>query len=366
MLELTKTPRPEAFSPAEIDSKSDSDLDALPFGVIGLDQNGFVRRYNLYESRFARIDRQQVLGRMFFGEIAPCTRVDAFEGRFRRFTERATPGLVERFDFVFDFRFGAQEVSAEIVKPLTGELFYVLINRKRILPPRPSVPAKMLPPVQRDLAPSEADLGVRRDSLERRRVDVPVPFFAALRATCERLAPDAWPLFAHEWGVQWGRRTAVDLESTALETSGKSLADVSMRELVTMLVSMMKEQGWGQASFNFVLVREGLILSEIRRSALAEAAPARHGETTARHFTCHLLAGLFAGVLSHVASRKLVTREIGCVSAGDSACRFVTVAAARKKALDRAIAEGRVEMEELRASLRRSRASAEASTHDSV
>jgi photoactive yellow protein len=91
MLQLTKTPIPDNFSPTELEAKSDHELDGLPFGVIALDRAGVVHRYNLYESRFARIDRQQVLGRTFFGEIAPCARVDAFEGRFRRFTEQAEP-----------------------------------------------------------------------------------------------------------------------------------------------------------------------------------------------------------------------------------------------------------------------------------
>jgi photoactive yellow protein len=366
MLELTKTPVPEAFSPLELGSKSESDLDALPFGVIALDAPGVVRRYNLYESRFARIDREQVLGRAFFTEIAPCTRVDSFEGRFQRFVASAEPGRIERFDFVFDFKFGAQEVSVEIVRPLGGDLFYLLVNRKRLMPPRPGVPQKMLPPVQRELAPREAEVGVRRDALERRRVDVSVPFFAALRATCERLSPEAWPLFAHEWGVQWGRRTAVDLESTSLEEAGKSLADLSMRDMVSSLTAHLAEQGWGHAVDDFALIRDGIVMTEVERSALAEAVGARVDVSGPRRFTCHLLAGLFAGVLSHVASRRLVTREIACVSAGSPTCRFVTVAAERRKALDRALSEGRLGLDEVRESLRRARTSSEAITNDGV
>lgn len=365
MLELSKTPAPETFSPTELDSRSDSELDSLPFGVIALDRAGVVYRYNLYESRFARFDRNQVLGRAFFAEIAPCTRVEAFEGRFTRFADQAEPGRVERFDFVFDFKFGAQEVSVEIVRPVRGELFYLLINRKRLMPPRPGVPPKMLPPRQGELAPGEGELGVRRDALDRRRVDVPVPFFAALRATCERLSPDAWPLFAHEWGIQWGRRTAVDLESGSLEMAGKTLGELSMRQLVEALSQHVAEQGWGRPTFDFAHVRDGIVISEVERSALAEAVgPPRDGASL-RRFTCHMLAGLFAGVFSHVAARKLAAREIACVSAGSPVCRFVTLAAERRQSLDRALAGGQLGIDELVASLRRARASAEAVTHDS-
>jgi predicted hydrocarbon binding protein len=254
----------------------------------------------------------------------------------------------------------------EIVRPASGDLFYLLINRKRLMPPRAGVSPKMLPPIQRELAPREAEMGVRRDAAERRRVDVAVPFFAALRATCERLSPEAWSMFAHEWGVQWGRRTAVDLESTSLETSDKTLAELPMQQFVEAVSRDVTEQGWGRPAFDFGHMKDGMVMFEIERSALAEAAGPRKVEATPQRFTCHLLAGLFAGVFSHVALRKLSSREIACVSAGSPICRFVMVAAQRRRALDRAIAEGHLGVDDLRVSLRRARASAEQPTHDSL
>ena len=84
MLEIAETfSPPSSFNAASVDDRTDAELDALPFGVIALDRDGFVLRYNLYESRLARLDRNQVVGRNFFDEIAPCTRNEAFQGRFR-------------------------------------------------------------------------------------------------------------------------------------------------------------------------------------------------------------------------------------------------------------------------------------------
>ena len=87
---LVPAPDPEPappFDPSRIDALPDADLDALPFGVICVDRTGRILRYNLAESRLARLDRRQVLGRNFFRTVAPCTQTPAFEGRFRLFVD---------------------------------------------------------------------------------------------------------------------------------------------------------------------------------------------------------------------------------------------------------------------------------------
>jgi photoactive yellow protein len=72
MMEFTAPPEPRAESattptdPMQLDGRSDQELDTLPFGVIALDDEGTILRYNLYEAQFARLDRNQVLGRDFF------------------------------------------------------------------------------------------------------------------------------------------------------------------------------------------------------------------------------------------------------------------------------------------------------------
>jgi len=211
-------PTPVPFDPAAIEGMSDAELDALAFGVIGLDKAGTVHRYNLYESRLARLDRSQVVGRDFFAEVARCARGNAFEGHFRRLVrdEDSDPGVV-RFDFTFDFAFGSQDVVIEMVRVLPARNVYLFVNRSRVGAPRPEFPVEDLGTLQAALAPNEAALGVRRDSLERRIVEIEWSVLSALRATCDRLAPDSWMLFCSEWGVSWGRRLAVDLVTVAIE-----------------------------------------------------------------------------------------------------------------------------------------------------
>lgn len=83
--------------------------DRLPFGLLELDAHGRVRKYNAAEETLSGLQRDAVLGRDFFGDIAPCTRVREFEGVFR---EMVSAGETARrtFDFVFRFAGGDRYV----------------------------------------------------------------------------------------------------------------------------------------------------------------------------------------------------------------------------------------------------------------
>lgn len=84
-----------------IDSFSESDLDALPFGVIQLTADGTILQYNMYEEDLARRRASDVIGKNFFTEVAPCTDVREFAGRYREGV--AAGALHETFDYVFAF-----------------------------------------------------------------------------------------------------------------------------------------------------------------------------------------------------------------------------------------------------------------------
>ena len=80
---------------------SASDLDSLPFGVIKVDRQGVVLAYNQSEAQLARRKPEEVLGRNFFTEVAPCTNVKEFADRFRDGVARGNVRLT--FPFVFTF-----------------------------------------------------------------------------------------------------------------------------------------------------------------------------------------------------------------------------------------------------------------------
>ena len=58
-------------------------LDKLEFGVVAMNPSGTVERYNAAESKIAGLSAGRVIGKNFFAEVAPCTRTEDFEGRFR-------------------------------------------------------------------------------------------------------------------------------------------------------------------------------------------------------------------------------------------------------------------------------------------
>jgi photoactive yellow protein len=97
----------------EIGSLSTLDLDALPFGAIQLDRDGNILLYNRAEEQLSGRRREEVVGRNFFTDIAPCTRVRRFLGAFQAGIERRE--LNEVFDFTFRFSEAAREVRIRMI-----------------------------------------------------------------------------------------------------------------------------------------------------------------------------------------------------------------------------------------------------------
>jgi photoactive yellow protein len=91
---------------AEIDFAT---LDLLPYGIIVVDDAGKILYYNAREQEIANRRREDVLGKNFFTEVAPCTQVQEFYGRFKETMQRA--GLVADFHFHFPFPERAREVE---------------------------------------------------------------------------------------------------------------------------------------------------------------------------------------------------------------------------------------------------------------
>jgi photoactive yellow protein len=86
----------------KVNSISEEELDSLAYGVIQLDAAGTVLRYNAYEAGLSGLVRQRVLGKNFFTQVAPCTDIQEFYGRFR---EGIAAGELHcTFRFHFDFK----------------------------------------------------------------------------------------------------------------------------------------------------------------------------------------------------------------------------------------------------------------------
>lgn len=106
---------------------SESDLDRLPVGAVALDASGRVTSYNIAEQQMSGRTRQQVLGRNFFTEVAPCTNVRELAGRWR---EMATAAVDDRAEAEFVFRFdqGARLVTLRMVWEARAQRGFLLVG----------------------------------------------------------------------------------------------------------------------------------------------------------------------------------------------------------------------------------------------
>jgi photoactive yellow protein len=299
---------PAPLEAVRVPTLSDEELDALPFGVICLDTDGKVLRYNLAESRLARLDRAQVLGKNFFRRIAPCTATPEFEGRVRAFFTTSQP--LERFPYLFDFKFGAQEVEIELVRTPANDRVYLLVNRKSFGQAREGLPEGFAAPLQQELAPSETELGVLRDDVARRMLFLETNFVTALHQTWLKVAPRAWAGFNREWGWQWGRHCVVDLEAGLLEERNTTLRELPMREAMELVSKWAAARGLGTLRFDFTPARHGVFGMTLERSAVGEAV----GHSDAG--CCQLIEGLLEAICEHLAHRLLVVRETRCCAMG--------------------------------------------------
>ncbi len=93
-----------AFIFTKVNSVSEAELDALPYGVIQLDAEGKVLRYNAFESGLSGLAKQSVVGKNFFKQVAPCTDIRQFYGRFREGVAAGELHCTFRFHFAFKQR----------------------------------------------------------------------------------------------------------------------------------------------------------------------------------------------------------------------------------------------------------------------
>lgn len=81
---------------------SDEQLDNAPFGIIKVDDEGVIEFFNQYESDLSGMDPEEVTGRNFFTQVAPCTNNRLFRGRFKKGVRRGE--LEETFSYTYTYK----------------------------------------------------------------------------------------------------------------------------------------------------------------------------------------------------------------------------------------------------------------------
>ena len=117
-----------------LDNLSSQQLDALPCGAIKVDAEGRILFYSRSQGRITNREPAAVIGRNFFSEVAPCTVVPEFYGRFRRGV--LTGELQTTFEFVFDFEMRPVQVRIAMRGAAQPGEFWIIVEPLRSLPPR--------------------------------------------------------------------------------------------------------------------------------------------------------------------------------------------------------------------------------------
>ncbi len=112
----------------ELDRLGDEELDALDFGVIGIDAEGVVRRYNAFESKAAGLSLARVLGQPLFTVVAPCMNNFMVAQRFDEARETAST-LDATVDYVLTLRMRPVKVKLRLLAAPGGANRYVLVQR---------------------------------------------------------------------------------------------------------------------------------------------------------------------------------------------------------------------------------------------
>ncbi|MDQ2778907.1 MAG: PAS domain-containing protein [Pseudomonadota bacterium] len=107
---------------------NDTDLDALPFGVIGFGADTVVHRYNAFESRLAGLSPGRVLGHSLFTVVAPCMNNFMVAQRFEDAAAQAV-ALNATMDYVLTLRMRPVKVRLRLLATPGEALRYVLVER---------------------------------------------------------------------------------------------------------------------------------------------------------------------------------------------------------------------------------------------
>jgi chemotaxis family two-component system sensor kinase Cph1 len=108
----------------DLDALAPPDLDRLRQGVIQIDGRGVIHLYNLSESEFSGRAAERMIGRNFFTDVAPCTYLPHFYGRFREGVRRGR--LDHTFSFVYGFDPRPMQVRITLRQAAAPDRYWII------------------------------------------------------------------------------------------------------------------------------------------------------------------------------------------------------------------------------------------------
>lgn len=210
---LLSIPSPDPVESAIAELTPD-ELDRYPVGVITLDRQGLILRYNRAEALFARRSPHGVIGRSFFGDVAPCAAVREFSGRFEEFARHHDSGA-EKFAFRFAFAWGSQDVAITLVRRAEYDEIHMIIGVRSMRRPQ-IISAQTAKPANALEAPGDAPLHVGHWTESSAGLAVwsdALAHIIGVERTAEPLALERYLDFVHHDDVRFVRAAILEARS---------------------------------------------------------------------------------------------------------------------------------------------------------
>jgi photoactive yellow protein len=129
---MQATPNENLIGRAEIEriqGLGENDLDRLPIGAIRLDREGKILSYNQAEATLSGRKKEIVLGKNFFTDVAPCTNVQEFAGKFREGVQNGSLHTV--FPYIFDYKMDPRNVWVTLFYSNETDTAWVFVRDDR-------------------------------------------------------------------------------------------------------------------------------------------------------------------------------------------------------------------------------------------
>lgn len=101
--------------------------ESLAFGAILVDRKGIISKYNAAESYIAKRTPEDVIGKSFFDDIAPCAKGKRFHGEFLKF--RRSGAVDTLFDYEFDYKMERVAVKIHLKSQGDGQSCWIFVKR---------------------------------------------------------------------------------------------------------------------------------------------------------------------------------------------------------------------------------------------
>jgi photoactive yellow protein len=106
---------------------SESQIDQLAFGAVEIDRNGTILKFNTTEASITGRRKEDMIGKNFFDDIAPCTKTESFYGRFLEGVKNGELNVI--FEYIFDYNMAPTKVKVHMKKAVLNDTYWIFVKR---------------------------------------------------------------------------------------------------------------------------------------------------------------------------------------------------------------------------------------------